>query len=59
VLSIGSRRGVDVARGDALGDDESCIGDETKEGAGSPSRSATLDREVVGALGGGGGGGVV
>ena len=56
---MGSRRGGDVARGDDLADDEGSIGETTNEGSGSPSRLATLSREVVGAFGEGGGGGVV
>jgi hypothetical protein len=56
---MGSRRGGDVARGDDLADDEGAIGETINEGSGSPSRLATLSREVVGAFGEGGGGGVV
>jgi len=52
---MGSKRGGDVARGGGLADDEGSIADTTNEGVGSPSRSAILGREVVGALGGGGG----
>jgi len=52
---MGSRRGGGVARGDGLAEDEGCIGDTTIEDTGSSSRSATPDREVVGALEGGGG----
>lgn len=56
VLSMGSRRGGGVARGDGLADDEGSIGGvTTNEGVGSSSRSATIGREVVGTLEGGGG----
>ena len=46
VLSSGSERGGGIARGDRLADDAESASAE------SPSKSATPDRDVVGAFGG-------
>lgn len=52
VLSSGSERGGGIARGDRLADAEGFVDDVESAGAESPSKSATPDRDVVGAFGG-------
>jgi len=51
ILSSGSERGGGITRGDRLADGEGFVGDAENAGAESPSRSATPDRDVVGAFG--------
>lgn len=53
VFSLGSKRGGGTGRDDGLVDGEGFVDDAENAGAESRSKSATLDRDVLGLFGGG------